>query len=246
VVAALFGETVGTNERPALQPRVRRRVQQRQRSHPGALREYTVRNRHDEPIQHWRRARLEVRCGVARVSGKAADRRASCPEPAIELEREEQVGELRLRVRAPALVTAAALKVVEVDPPRPMCATGHGDDTSVFPLLHRADQKTREGKVAEVVRPELELEPIRCLSPGRSHYTGIVDKQIEPIVVGSKPVGKRPNGSKVGEVQAGDFDTRARNLRFYLAESRCPLLGVATGENHLRTSARELACRLQS
>ena len=62
------------------------------------------------------RGALEVGGRVAGVRGEALDGRARRAQPPVELEREQQVGELRLPVGAPAEVAAVAVQVVEGDP----------------------------------------------------------------------------------------------------------------------------------
>src|SRR3954451_19161127 len=91
-----------------------RGVERRQRAHLVALRDHLVADRYDGVLDRILRARLQVGRGVAGMRRDRADAGAGRGEPPLELEREEQVRELRLPVGAPALV-GAPLPVEVVD-----------------------------------------------------------------------------------------------------------------------------------
>jgi len=70
----------------------------------------------------------------------------------------------------------------------------------VIAPLHQIDEETREGEVAKVVGPELELEAIFRLPSWRSHYAGVVDKQIDPSVFILEPLSKGSDRIEAPEV----------------------------------------------
>ena len=155
-VAALLLEAVGADEAVAGEV-LRRGVQRREGAHVLALGEDAVSDGAQDVHQAAARPRLEVRGGVAGVHGHRADRRPGIGEAALELGREEEVRELRLAVRAPRVVGAALpVEVVEVDLADPVAGRGDGDDA----VADLRQQEVREREVAEVVRADLQLEPV--------------------------------------------------------------------------------------
>ena len=91
-----------------------RRVERRQRAHLVALRDQHVADLHQRGLEGVAR-RLQMGRGVAGVRGGAQQLAAGGGQAALELEHEEEVGELRLAVGRPLAVAALALQVVEVD-----------------------------------------------------------------------------------------------------------------------------------
>jgi len=83
------------------------------------------------------------------MSGQALDSRPAGPQAAVELQREQQVGELGLPVGAPARVAALGLEVVEVDAPHLVRVAAQRHHAGVGVALHEADQATAEREVAE-------------------------------------------------------------------------------------------------
>ena len=73
-----------------------------------ALREQPVADRHQAVLDRVAGAALQLGRGVAGVRGDGADRRAGLGEAALELEHEQQVGELGLAVGGPAAGRSAA------------------------------------------------------------------------------------------------------------------------------------------
>src|SRR5947209_3302526 len=85
---------------------------------------------------------------------------ASSCAAALQLEGEEQVGELRLPVCAPAAIVALSLQIVEVDLAHAMRAAAHRHDARVGPSFHQPDEHPRQREVPEMVRAELQLEAV--------------------------------------------------------------------------------------
>src|ERR1700676_745083 len=98
------------------------------------------------------------------MSRDADQSRAGGLEPPVQLECEEQGGELGLGVGAPARVVAFALQIVEAHMASLVVVAAHGHDASVRPLFKEGQQEARQGEMAEMIGPELELKAIGRLS----------------------------------------------------------------------------------
>ena len=164
-------------------------------------------------------AALQVGRGVAGVGGERADGRARLVEPALELEREEQVGELGLPVGAPARVAAALpVEVVEVD--RARCGARRRRRSTTRSVTC-GQQQVGQREVAEVVGAELHLEAVRGALLGHGHHAGVVDQDVEVALPG---VGERAHGGEVGEVERADLglagDRRRRPPRPWRGRAR--------------------------
>jgi len=104
--------------------------------------------------------RLQVRRRVPGMSGHGHQRQPVRPRPAIELEGEEQVGELRLPVGRPLAVSALPVEIVPPHPPHAMC-TGRGrHHTRTVALGEQRQQPAGQREVTEVIRSELGLEAV--------------------------------------------------------------------------------------
>jgi len=64
--------------------------------------------------------------------------------------------------------------------------------------------------VAEVVRAELELEPVGRAAPRRGHHTGIVDEEVEALVTAPETLGERSHGVQAREIELLDLELRPR------------------------------------
>ena len=160
-----------------------------------ALGEDPVADRHQAVLERVAGAALQLGRGVARVRGDGADGRAGLGEPALELEHEQQVGELGLAVGGPALVGAPLpVEVLEVDLAHPVRAGGDLHD-AVADVL---EQQPGEREVAEVVGADLGLEPVLGAALGDGHHARVVDQDVDRLV---PAVGERAHGGEVGEVQ---------------------------------------------
>ena len=116
----------------------------------------------------------------ARVRGRRGECRAGCRGPTLQLGREEEVGQLGAAVGDLRVV---ALRGVALE--HGAVATVMGDRG------HRGDPRRRGGQqvrheqpgqreVAEVVRAELQLEPVGGHAVlGRGHDAGVVDEEVE-------------------------------------------------------------------
>ena len=174
------------------------------------------------------RAALEVRRGVARVGGQRAHVGAGLGQAALELEGEEEVGELGLAVGAPALVAALLpVEVVEADLAHAVRARR---TTVTTRSVTWGSSRFVSAKWPEVVRPDLQLEAVLGPTLGDGHDAGVVDEDVEVALPG---VGEGADGREVGEVE-----------RPHLASSRacsaaaCSPLAVSRTARTTRAPAR--------
>ena len=75
------------------------------------------------------------------MTRNAGQRESGPVDPALQLEREEQVGQLALPVRSPRPVAALGHQVVEVDRTDGMQLAGHGDDPAHIGCRGKAGQQ---------------------------------------------------------------------------------------------------------
>jgi len=123
-------------------------------------------------------------------------------------------------------------------------AAAHGHDTRVVASFDPVEEQAGEGEVAEVIRPELELEAVGGELTGVcSHDAGVVDEHVEAIVCGLELLRERADRIEAGEVQRGDLDFGAGDSRRDVASSLGPVVGVADGEHNPRAGPRKLARR---
>src|SRR5438552_1861301 len=143
---------------------------------------------------------------------------------------------------APAAVAALALEVVEVDTAHAVRAAADGNDAGVVAAGHPVEEQSSEGEVAEVVGPELELEPVGGHLPGEgSHDAGVVDEQVEVLMFPREPLRETANRSEAGEVERANLDFGGRHSVLDRERGFGALLGVAHGEDDARAGARQLA-----
>ena len=100
--------------------------------------------------------------------------------------------------------------------------------------------------MAEVVGRELKLDPVRGHGPRRHHHPGVVDQQVEVLVVVGHLAGEATDRLQVGEVEEPDLDPggRHRVADRHLGLLRLP--GAARGPHNGRAGAGELARRDQA
>ena len=182
-----WSQSVGSDVRRAGQVG-RRRHQRRQRAERGRLAD-----RCEDGLQD-RRGEAHLLAGVAgvaagahqpgggvpRVCGEALDRHALLAAAAVELEDEQQVGELGGEVGLPLAVAVGLVAgVVE------RCAAGHPaalradrDDAAVTGVGQPGEQQPGERERAEVVGGHLQLEAVGGALVRRRHHAGVVDQQV--------------------------------------------------------------------
>jgi len=96
----------------------------------------------------------------------------------------EQVGELRLAVRAPRGVLLLPLEVGEVDRRRLRGDARHRRDTRRAPLQQRRQEQVRQDERAEEVAAPLQFVAVLRQHALRGrHDAGVVDEDVEPLAV---------------------------------------------------------------
>ena len=112
----------------------------------------------------------------------------------------------------------------------------------------RRDQRgdaVHQHEVAEVIGPELRLEPIGGVPERRAHHAGIGDHGVERPPVGEQGVGAGTHALKRGEIQLHQLQPAAvRRLSPDLGRRPLRLGEVARGADHLGPMRREGAGRL--
>jgi hypothetical protein len=144
----------------------------------------------------------EVGGGEARVGGHADQAGAGRVQAALQLEREQQVRQLRLRVRPGGGVPALAHEVVEVHPAAVVQAAAHGHHAGVRAGEQRRQQQRGEREVAQVVGAELALEPVDRALARQHHHARVVHQQVDGGEIGGEPAYRR----EVGEVERCALD----------------------------------------
>ena len=119
---------------------------------------------------------------------------------------------IRARMLCPMLLTVTTRESVVVSKP--------------------VEQEAGEREVAEVVGTELELEPVRGRAPRRVHQAGVVDQQVDPVVVAEQFVGGRPYRAQRGQVQLLNADVGGGMHRHDPGGGVLALVDTADGEHH--------------
>ena len=90
------------------------------------------------------------------------------------------------------------IQIIKVQVTVMVCGAGHIDDPGTGDLFDQIQELTCEGKVAQMIGAELELESIGGLGIGRHHHTRIVYEQVQSVKVFLELVGKPAHGFQVG------------------------------------------------
>ncbi|CAL2069196.1 hypothetical protein GPN2_20966 [Streptomyces murinus] len=169
----------------------------------------------------------ELGAGHAGVRGHR-DGRAVRGEPALQLVREHQVGQLGLTIGADPAVRPLPLQVVEVDRgPDTVAGAADRHHARAGHRQHQVQQQPGEREVAEVVGAELQLEAVPGGLLRGVHHAGVVDQQVEAVEAGPQRRRRGPDGVERGQVQRLHGHVAGHAGRSLLA-----LLDVAHGEHH--------------
>lgn len=104
----------------------------------------------------------------------------------------------------------------------------------------KREEAEREGEVPEVVRPDLQFEPVGCLLPRRrSHHAGVVHQEVDrsPLVEEFRHEGG--DGVEPGEIERGNPERRVWHDRTDLGSHPFALLPGADRHHDLRTGGSE-------
>ena len=114
----------------------------------------------DVPAAQPRPGHLQPGAAVAGVGAHTRRDRSRGPQPPVQLQAEQGVGQLGVVVGLPAAIAALVVEIAEVEPAQPMHDAGDGDHSAARPMEQGGQQPTGEGEVAEVVGAELELNAL--------------------------------------------------------------------------------------
>ena len=176
-------------------------------------------------------AETEIRLHPAGMDGQRAP---TCrPQPPVELQSEQQVGQLAFAVRGERPVAAVLpVRVVEVEVGPPVGVRGNDHDSTG----DQRQQQRGEQEVAEVVGPQLQLEAVSRLRPSGRHHTGVVDHDVDRVGPGAREV---PYGGEIGEVQGSHLECCAWCRRAQVRRDGGSLVDVANRHDHACARVRQ-------
>lgn len=163
--------------------------------------------------------------------------RAHAPRPQqpVEFECEQDVRGLGRTVGLPRVVVLRGVLVVRVVPADPRRDVPGGAEVDhARALVEARHQQVGEQEVAEVVRPELELEAVGGARERGGHHAGVVHEHVDPRVSGPQFGGAGADRRERGQVQDRVLDA-ARQVR----DRRPALVPVARGQHHAGAGPRE-------
>ena len=125
------------------------------------------------------------------------------PVPTVELDRVEDVGGLRLPVRRHLRVLALlVVRVVPVDVRHRVAARAQHHDTRRRARDQQRQQAADEHEVAEVIRAEVQLEPVVGATERHRHDPGVGDQQVErDRATRANAVGEVPHARERAELE---------------------------------------------
>lgn len=95
-------------------------------------------------------------------------------------------------------------------------------------------------EMAEIVRSELQLEPIGGFpAPRRRHHGSVVDEQVEAPPIGTQPGTEILHRLKIGQIEHLEAYGRIRDALTNLHNGCLALGGVATRDDHIPAGARQ-------
>ena len=167
-------------------------------------------------------------------------------QPSIELETEQDVGELRLLIEGLRRVRPLTIQVVEMDRPAFVQVRSHGDHASSSAPAEGLIEEPAQRKVTEVVGGELRLETLWAEPSGREHDAGVVDQHVYRDPATHDRSRESPHRFDVGQVEEAIFDRGARLLGFDPGDGVQTLRLVAGRDDHRASVASELTGSLES
>lgn len=122
----------------------------------------------------------------------------------IQLDGEQGVGSLRLRISQPLVVAPFELHVVPADRRVVVPGGGHGDHSRV--IRERRPQEVHQGVVAKVIGRELRFPARAYAGLGTGHHTGVVDDDIGTTARGGEGLGEPTHAGQLGQVERLHLD----------------------------------------
>ena len=179
------------------------------------------------------------------MHGHGLDRLPRSAQPAIKLQGEHQVGQLALAVETPALVAALGIQILEV---KAADAVGEAADryhARGLGFAQPVQKQSGEGKMAQVIGPELHLEAVPGVLERRRHDPGVVKQDIQLRVMILDALGKVPHRGQVRQVQLHQVEVQFRVPRPETLDGRMAFLAVAARHDDVGAPAGQHARALQ-
>ena len=120
------------------------------------------------------------------------------------------------------------------------------DDAGPGDRQEPVQQQTGEGEVAQVVGAELQLEAVLGVALRRVHHAGVVDQQVDAVVVGAQLLGGLAGGLQRCQVE---FLQRDVGIRGAPLNQQCGILAfveVAHREDDVRALFGQRGCGLEA
>ena len=176
-------------------------------------------------------AELKICSRIAWMCRDSSDRRVGCGQPTLELECEQQVGQLRLLVRGPGPVCASfPVEVVQ----RNRAATVRPGGDGHHSIGHVRQQQVGEREVAEVVGADLQLKAIGSTPFGCPHHPSVVDQHAQLTL---PALGEGAYRGEVGKIELANLTVAGNGLG-----GRFALGNVPNGEDDMCTGLCERPC----
>ena len=161
-------------------------------------------------------------------------------QPALQLVGEQQVGELRLPVRTDPAVAAFPLQVVEMDCGADAVAhAADGDHPRAGDRQQPVEQQARQREVAQMVCAELQFEAVLGGRLGCVHDSGVVDEQVDAVVIGPQLFRGGAHGLQRGQVEFLKLDVGAGSGLGDACRGLLALLEIAHGQHDVRPAGGE-------
>src|SRR5262245_42798050 len=114
-----------------------------------------------------------------------------------------------------------------------MAARAHRYDAARSALQQRRREQAGHQEMAEVVRAELQLEPVRGLRERARHDARIVDEDVKSAVSRKEAIGKATDVLQRPELELFDLDVLVTGRAADAGGDRLPFGDIAGGEDHV-------------
>ena len=148
----------------------------------------------------------QVRLGNSGVSGHRDTIDVFGLETALQFIRKEQVGQFRAGIGFQGRIVFSALEkqVVKIHLSPFMGVAAYVNHPRIRGTLNEADEMSGQGKMPKMVGAVLRFQAIFCQEVGRCHDAGIVEQNIQPVVLRFEDIGEMIDGGQFHEIQRHD------------------------------------------
>src|SRR3972149_2988160 len=123
---------------------------------------------------------------------------------------------------------------------------GDGNDPGPFRTEQGRHEEGREGEVTEVVGTELEFKPIDSLAVRWGHHPGVVDEEVDDLMIRRDVCGELPDGGEWNKIQWTNFQGGARSHGQDVLVGPVGFPQVAGGHDRVTTMLRQRPGRLKT